>query len=65
MKAQKYSSTLSLNSLLDGGVCLTPADLPPGKHKRYPFYMTLIGPQCPVWTVAEKLLPPEFDSPTV
>ena len=65
---QKYSSTLSLTSALDGGVCLTPCPgrFTPGKT-RYPLYKTLGGPKGRsgrVWKISPPP-PPEFDPRTV
>jgi len=47
-----------------GGQHHAPAALPPGKI-RYPLYRRLGGPQGPVWTGAENLAPPGFNSRTV
>jgi hypothetical protein len=46
---QRYRSTLSLTSTLDGGGWLTPSSgcFTPGKEIRYPFYRRLDGPN--VW----------------
>jgi hypothetical protein len=53
---QRYGSTLSLTSALDGGrgsECLAPATLPPGKTQ-YPFCRRLARP---FWASAENLAP--------
>ena len=64
---QMYSSTISLNSALDGvgGQRHTPAALPPGKT-RYPLRGRLGGPQGQSGRVRKiSLPPPEFDLWTV
>ena len=63
---ERYSSTLSLTSALDGGgwSMSPPAGLPPGKT-RYPLYRGLGGPQGQsgqVWKISP---PPGFDPQTV
>jgi hypothetical protein len=61
---QRYSSTLSLTSALDGGGWSTPrrapATLPPEKTQ-YPLYRA----PGPVWRGAENIAPPGFDPRTV
>ena len=54
---ERYSSTLSLTSALDGvgGQSHAPATLPPEKT-RYPLYRRPGGPRL-VWTSAENLIP--------
>jgi hypothetical protein len=63
---RRYSSTLSLTSVLDGvgGQRHAPAALPPGKT-RYPYYRRLGGPKGPVWKGAKNLPPQGFDPWTV
>jgi hypothetical protein len=65
---QKYSSTLSLTSALDGGVGSqrhTPAALPPGKETLYPLYRRLSGPQGRYGRVRKISPPPGFDPRTL
>ena len=66
-EGEKYSSTFSLTSALDGvaGERHAPAALPPGTT-RYPSYRRLGGPPRPVCTGAKYLAhPPGFDPRTV
>ena len=58
-RKQRYSSTLSLTSDLDGGGWLKPRSgrFTPGKETKYSLYR---APE-PVWTVRKILPPPEFD----
>jgi hypothetical protein len=53
---QRYSSTLSLTSVVEGVVVQrsAPAALPPGQT-RYPLHRRLGGPQGRIWTGAENL----------
>ena len=67
MKAQRYSSTLSLTSALHGSRWLTPH---PGrsdseKDTRYPLYKRLGGSQGRSGQVQKISLPPGFDQRTV
>ena len=66
---QRYSSTFSLTSTLDGGGWSTPRPgrFTPGKEIHYQLYKRLGGPPGPVGTDAENLAspPPEFDPRTV
>ena len=63
---QRYRSTLSLTSVLDGvgGQRLAPAALPPGKT-RYPLYRRLGRPQGWSGRVRNISPPPEFNPRTV
>ena len=64
---KRYSSTLSLNLALDGGVGgqrRAPATLPPGET-RYPLCRRLGGPQCRSGRMRKISLPPRFDPRTV
>ena len=64
---QRYSSTLSLTSALDGGLWLTPrpSRFTPGKETRYPFCMRLGGPQGRSGRVRKISPPLGFDPRTV
>jgi hypothetical protein len=64
MKEQRYSSTLSLTSALDGSGWLTPRPdrFTPGKESGYPSYRRLGGPQGRSGRVRDISLPPGFDS---
>jgi hypothetical protein len=64
---QRYSSTLSLSSALDGGESLTPRfdRFTPGKDTRYPLYGRLGGPQGPCGRVQKTKPPPGLDPRTV
>jgi len=59
---KRYTSTLSLTSVLDGvgGQLHTPAALPPGK-RRYPMYRRLGGPQGRSRRVRKIFSSPGFD----
>ena len=63
-REQRYSSTLSLTSTLDGGGWSTPRPgrFTPRRETRYPFYRRLGGP---VWRGAKTSPPPGFDPRTV
>ena len=63
---ERYSSTLSLTSVLDGvgGQLHAPATLPPVKT-RYPLYRRLGGPQGRSGRVRKTSSPPGFDPRTV
>jgi len=63
MKTQKYSPTLPLTLVLDGGGKATPC---PGhftteKKTRYPFYRRLNGPRDQPGQVQKILLPPGWN----
>jgi rRNA maturation protein Nop10 len=64
---QRYSSTLSLTSALDGGGWSTPRPgrFTPGKESRYPLYRRLGWPQGRSGRVRKISLPPGFDLRTV
>ena len=63
---QRFSSTLSLTSALDGvgGQSHAQATLPPGKT-RYPLYRRLGGPHGRFGRVRKNSPPPRFDTRTV
>jgi len=52
-----YSVTHSLTSPLDGGQLPAPADLPPGKERRYPLNRILVGHSFGVDNLEKTLLP--------
>jgi len=64
---QRYSSTISLTSSLDGMGCQchTLATLPPPGKTQYPFYRRLDGPQGRSGRVLKISPPPGFDPRTV
>ena len=64
---QRYSSTLSLTSALDGDGWLTPrpSSFTPEKETRYPLYRRLGGPQGRFGRMRKISTPPGFDSRTV
>jgi hypothetical protein len=65
MKAQRYSSTISLTSVLHEGGWSTPRPgrFTPGKEVRYPLYRWLGGPQGRSGRARKFSPPPGFDSP--
>ena len=67
VKVQRYSSTLSLTSALDGSGLLTllPVRFTPGEETRYPLYRRADGPQGQSGRVRKILPPPGLDSRTV
>ena len=67
VKAQRYSSTLSLTSAPDGGVWSTsrPSCFTPEKETRYPLCRRLGGPQGRSGRVRKMSPPPGFDPWTV
>jgi hypothetical protein len=66
-REQKFNSTLSVTSAVDGGGWLTPRPgrSVPGKETRYPLYRRLRGYGCRSGRVRKILPPPEFDPRTV
>ena len=66
-REQKFNSTLSVTSALDGGGWLTPplGRSAPGKEILYPLYWRLRGFGCLSGRVRKILPPPEFDPRTV
>jgi hypothetical protein len=64
---QRYSTTLSLPSALDGGgwSTLRPGRFTPGKETRYPLYRRLGGPQGRSGRVRKVSPPPGFDPQTL
>ena len=64
---QRYTSTLSLTSALDGGGWLMPRPgrFTPGRETQYPLYGRLGGPQRQSGRVLKILSPLGFDSRTV